>query len=187
MVHRLLKPCLENFEHYFASVWDECNCVVVWTFFVIGWNSRTLAETPIIWPPDAKNWLIGKDPDAGKDWRREKGTTEDEMVGWHYRLDGHEFEQALGLGDGQGSLACCSPWGHKELEITETELMLGKIEGRKIRGWQRTGWLDGITDSVHMSLSKLWEMVKSRVRWVKHDWVTEQQQWSLWVSLMAQR
>ena len=70
--------------------------------------------------PDVKNWLIGKDPDAGKDWRQEeKGTTEDEMIGRHHRLDGHEFEQALGVGDGQGSLACCSPWGHKELDTTE--------------------------------------------------------------------
>ena len=78
------------------------------------------AETPILWPPDAKNWLIGKDPDAGKDCRREeKGMTEDEMVGWHHWLNGHEFEQALGVGDGQGSLACCSPWGHKELDMTE--------------------------------------------------------------------
>ena len=77
-------------------------------------------ETPILWPPDVKNWLIGKDPDAGKDWRQEeKGTTEDEMVGWHHRLDGHEFEQAPEVGDGQGSLACCSPWGHKELDTTE--------------------------------------------------------------------
>ena len=73
------------------------------------------AETLILWPSDAKNWLIWKDPDAGKDWRQEeKGTTEDEMVGWHHRLNGHEFEQALGVGDGQGSLGCCSPWGHKE-------------------------------------------------------------------------
>ena len=72
------------------------------------------AETPVLWPPDAKNWLIGKDPDAGKDWRQEeKGTTEDEMVEWHHQLDGHELEQALGVGDGQGSLTCCSPWGHK--------------------------------------------------------------------------
>ena len=78
------------------------------------------AETPILWPPDVKNWLIRKDPDAGKDWRQEeKGTTEDEMVGWHHRLDGHEFEQALEVGDGQGSLACCSPWGHKESNTTE--------------------------------------------------------------------
>ena len=78
------------------------------------------AEGPILWPPDAKNWLIGKDPDAGKDWRREeKGTTEDEMVGWHHWLDGHECEQAPGVGDGQGSLTCCSPWGHKELDMTE--------------------------------------------------------------------
>ena len=72
------------------------------------------AKAPILWPPDVKNWLIGKDPDAGKDWRwEEKGTTEDGMVGWHHWLDGHEFEQALGVGDGQGSLACCSPWGSK--------------------------------------------------------------------------
>ena len=78
------------------------------------------AETPVLWPPDAKNWLIGKDPDAGKDWKEEeKGMTEDEMVGWHHRLDGHEFEQAPGTGDRQGSLACCSPWGHKELDTTE--------------------------------------------------------------------
>jgi len=78
------------------------------------------AETPILWPPDAKNWLTGKDPDAGKDWRwEEKGMTEDEMVGWHHWLDGHEFEQAPGVGDGQGSLACCSPWGHKESNRTE--------------------------------------------------------------------
>ena len=73
------------------------------------------AEAPILWPFDAKNWLIGKDFDAGKDWRQEeKGTTEDKMVGWHHWLDWHEFEQALGVGDGQGSLACCSPWGRKE-------------------------------------------------------------------------
>ena len=70
-------------------------------------------EIPILWPPDGKNWLIGKDPNAGKDWRQEeKGTTEDEMVGWHHWFNGHEFEQALGVDDGQGSLTCRSPWGH---------------------------------------------------------------------------
>ena len=78
------------------------------------------AETPILCPTDAKNWLIGKDPDAGKYWRwEEKGTTEDKMVGWHHRLDGRQFEQALGVGDGQGRLACCSPWGPKEPDVTE--------------------------------------------------------------------
>ena len=78
------------------------------------------AETPILWPRYAKNWLIGKDPDAGKDWRwEEKGTTEYEMVGWHHRLYGHEIELAPGVGDGQGGLACCSPWGHKESATTE--------------------------------------------------------------------
>ena len=77
------------------------------------------AETPILWPPDAKNWLIWKDPDAGKDRRQEEKGTEDEIVGWHHRLDGHEFEQALGVGEGQGCLVCCSPWGCKESYTTE--------------------------------------------------------------------
>ena len=82
-------------------------------------------KTLILWPPDVKNWLIWKDPDARKDWRQEeKGTTEDKMVGWHHWLNGHDFEQVLGVGDGQGSLACCSPWGLKESDMTEwlTEL-----------------------------------------------------------------
>ena len=74
------------------------------------------AETLILWPPDAKNWFIWKDADAGKDWRQEeKGTKEDEMVGWHHWLDGHEFEQAPGVGEGQGNLSYCSPWSRKEL------------------------------------------------------------------------
>ena len=78
------------------------------------------AKSPILWPPDLKSWHIWKDPDAEKDWRQEeKGTTEDEMVGCHHRLDGHEFEQTLGVGDGQGSLECCSPWGRKEADTTE--------------------------------------------------------------------
>ena len=77
------------------------------------------AETPILWPPDAKNWLTGKDPDAGKDWRQEeKWTTENETVGWHHWLYGHKFEQALEVGDRQGSLACCSPWV-EESDTTE--------------------------------------------------------------------
>ena len=77
------------------------------------------AEVLILWPPDGKNWLIGKDPDAGKDWRWEKATTEDEILGLHHRLDGHEFEQAVGDADGQGSLVHCSPWDQKESDMTE--------------------------------------------------------------------
>ena len=78
------------------------------------------AESPILGPPAAKNWLTGKDPDAGKDWKQEeKGMTENEMVGWHHQLYGHEFEQAPGVGDSQGSLACCSPRGLKESDTTE--------------------------------------------------------------------
>ena len=80
---------------------------------------RNDAEAVILWPPDVKNWFIWKDPDSGKDWRQEKEITEDEVVGWHHQLDGHEIEQATGVGYGQGSLACCSPWGHKESDMTE--------------------------------------------------------------------
>ena len=77
-------------------------------------------ETPIVWPPDEKSQLIEKGPNAGKDWtQEEKGAIEDEMVGWHHWLNRHELEQALGDGEGQGSLACCSPWGHKQLDTTE--------------------------------------------------------------------
>ena len=77
------------------------------------------AQTPILWPPDVKTWRIWKDPDAGKDWRQEKGATEDEMIGWHHQHDGHEFEQTLGVGDGQRGLTFCSPWGRKESYTTE--------------------------------------------------------------------
>ena len=88
-----------------------------WDFF--GRNDAK-AETPVLCPPHAKSWLIGNDSDAGKDWgQEEKGTTEDEMAGWHHWLDGHEFEWTLGVGDGQGGLACCSSWGHKESDTTE--------------------------------------------------------------------
>ena len=93
------------------------------------------AEALILWPSDAKSRLIGKDLDAGKDWRQEeKGTTEDEMVGWHHWLNGHEFEQALGDGKGQGSLVCCSPWGHKESDTTE---QLNWTEGKKRKRAER--------------------------------------------------
>ena len=93
------------------------------------------AETPILWQPDAKSWLIRKDPDAGKDWgQEEKGMTEDEMVGWHHGLDRHEFEQAPGVGDEQGSLACCSPWGHKKSDTTELNWTELKASGQ----WKTT-------------------------------------------------
>ena len=78
------------------------------------------AEAPILWPPDSRSWLTRKDPDAGRDWRQdEKGMTEEEMVGWHHWPNGYEFEQAPGDGEGQGNLACCSPWGNKESDTTE--------------------------------------------------------------------
>ena len=90
-----------------------------------------LKLTPILWPPDVKNWLIGKDPDAGKDWRQEeKGTTEDEMFGWHHWLDRHESEQALGVGDGQGSLCAAVHWGHKESDTKE------QLKWTELKGYQ---------------------------------------------------
>ena len=97
------------------------------------------ADALILWTLDAKNWLIRKDPDAGKDWKQEeKGTTEDAMVGWRHRIDGHEFEQALGVSDGQGSLVCCSPWGHKESDwVTKlTELKPSFNSQRHNCQWQ---------------------------------------------------
>ena len=91
---------------------DQC-----WIFIA---RTDAEAEAPLLWPPDGKSRLTGKDPDAGKDQgQEEKGTTEDVMVGWHHRLHAYEFEQALGVGDGQGSLACCSPWGRKKSDTPE--------------------------------------------------------------------
>ena len=96
-----------------------------WIFFE---RTDTEVEAPILWPPDVKSWLTGKYPDSGKDWRHwRRGMTEDEIVGWHKQLNGHEFGQAWWVNDGQGSLACCSVWGCKESDMTEppdwTELM----------------------------------------------------------------
>ena len=117
---------IDAFEMWFWRLLSPLDCKEIqpvnpkenqsWIF--IG-RTDAEAETPILWPPDVKNRLTGKDPDAGKDWRWEKGTTEDEMVGWHHWHDGHAFEQALGVGDEQGGLACCSPWGRKESDTTE--------------------------------------------------------------------
>ena len=88
-----------------------------WVFFG---STDAKAETPILWPPHAKNWLIGKDSDARRDWgQEEKGTTEDEMAGWNHRLNEHEFVWTPGAGDGQGGLACCNSWGRKESDTTE--------------------------------------------------------------------
>ena len=93
-----------------------------WRRWTLGflWKEDAKAETPVLWPPNVKIWLIGKDSDAGRDWGQvEKGTTEDEMAGWHHRLDGCEFEWTLGVGDGQGGLACFNLWGRKESDTTE--------------------------------------------------------------------
>ena len=88
-----------------------------WDFFG---RTDAKAETPVLWPPDAKSWLIGKDPDAGRGWgQEEKGMTEDEMAGWHHWLDGRESEWTPGDGGGQGGLACCNSWGCKESDTTE--------------------------------------------------------------------
>ena len=106
------------------------------------------AETPILWPPCAKNWFIGKDLDAGKDWRQEMGVTEDEMVGWHHQLNGHEFEQTPGVGDEQRGLACCSPWDLKESNMTATELnWTDVIKFRSQMFWKCV--IDGVCEILH--------------------------------------
>ena len=102
-----------------------------WDFFG---RTDVEAENPILWPPHAKRWFIGKNPDAGRDWgQEEKGTTEDQMAGWHHRLDGREFEWTPGVGDGEGGLACCYSWDRKESDTTEllnwTELKPTNILG----------------------------------------------------------
>ena len=88
--------------------------------WILTGRTNAEAEAPILWPPGVKSWLTGEDPDPGKDWRREeKGTTENEMAGWHHRLNGHEFEWTSGIVDGRGGLACCRPWGCKESDMTQ--------------------------------------------------------------------
>ena len=108
------------------------------------------AETPILWSPDAKSWLTGKDPDARTDWEQEEtGATEDEMVGWHHRLDGHGFGWTLGVGDGQRGLGCCNSWGRKESDMTErldwtelnwTELKISHTATKKIMHAATKAW-----------------------------------------------
>ena len=102
----------------YVQSWSEHFLVSQSWVFIEGTDVE--AETPILWPPDVESWLIWKDPDAGKDWKQEEeGTIEDEMVGWHHRLNGHGFGWTPGVGDGQGGLACCSSWGCKESDMTE--------------------------------------------------------------------
>ena len=122
-----------------------------WVFFA---RNDAEAETPVLWPPHAKSWLIGKDPDAGRDWgQEEKGTTENEMIGWHHWLNGREFGWTPGVGDGQGDLACCNSWGRKESDTSErlnwTELtyILGFPGGSVIKNppadIRDEGWISG--------------------------------------------
>ena len=108
-------------------------------------------EALILWPPEGKNWLTGKDPDAGRDWgQEEKETTEDEIVGWHHQLDGHEFEQVPGVGDWQRSLAYCSLWGHQELDTTELLNWLYYLHLNWIFGNKQ--WLDFVIYLVYFLL-----------------------------------
>ena len=110
-------------------------------------------ETPIFWPPDAKSWLTGKDPNAGKDWgQEEKGMTEDEMVGWHHWLNGHGFGWTLGVGDGQGGLACCSSWGHKESDTTEQ------------LNWTELNWITANINSAYSTSQRKLKMKERRLK-----------------------
>ena len=120
------------------------------------WRIAVEAETPVLWPPDARNWLIWKDPDSRKDWRwKEKGTTEDEMVGWHHWLNGHESEETLVVGEGQGGLACCSLWGHKELDTTEQLNWTKEPQYSKVR--ERGIWVRGkVINIIYSFIISFW-------------------------------
>ena len=113
------------------------------------------AETPILWPPDGKSWFIEIDPDAGKDWgQEEKGTTEDEMIGWHHWLNGCEFGYSPGVGDGQGGLMCCSSWGHKQLDTTE-QLNWIDTDGMWKRHWSKKKHLQIAKDGTFEQQNKI--------------------------------
>ena len=110
------------------------------------------AETPVFWPLDLKNWLTGKDPDAGKDWRQEeKGMTVGEVVGWHHWHNGHELEEALGVGDGQGSRVCCSPWGRKEWDKTERLNWAEWWKHKRASGCAQGIWMSGFGNETLLS------------------------------------
>ena len=121
------------------------------------------AETPILWPPHAKSWLIWKDLDAGRDWgQEEKWTTEDEMAGWHHQLDGCEFEWTPGVGDGQRGLTCCDSWSRKELDMTEwlnwTELMVFPVVLYGCENWTLSSW---VPKNRHFQIVVLEKILKS--------------------------
>ena len=128
--------------------------------WVIG-KTDAEAETPILWPPHAKSWLIGKDPDAGRNWGQEKkGTTEDEMAGWHHWLDAHEFERTPGVGDGQGGLVCCNSWGRKESDTTE---QLNWIELNRIKYYVNVSIIDFEMLDCNCPLFPLWTPWKQKL------------------------
>ena len=123
----------------------NCNNPVYQSWVFTG-RTDVEAETPTLWPPDVESGLIWKDPDAGKDWgQEEKGTTEDEMAGWHHRLDGHGFGWTLGVGAGQGGLSCCSSWGRKESDMTE---------------WLNWNWKSSILQSQDTLLKQTYDLIK---------------------------
>ena len=158
-----------------------------WVFFG---RIDAKAETPILQPPNAKTWLIGKDSDAGRDWgQEEKGMTEDEMAGWHHWLDGQEFGWTPGVGDGQGGLACCDSWGHKELDTTEwlnwTELNFHSYPAftycyallyflctyTKPQGWPGACSWSGLLLSLCMHAASSWKLAPTKattLRWKSH-------------------
>ena len=135
------------------------------------------AETPILWSPDAQNWLIGKDPDAGKDWRQEeKSVVEDGIVRWHHELNGHESERTLGDSEGQGSLACCSPWGRKETQLNDWTITKENATASPEEIHQLT--------QVHLALGDcrlLWDDLNPAVA-ITGEWLTVIPQTLRWLS-----
>ena len=140
----------------------------------------SIYETPILWPPRAKSWLIGKDPNAWRDWEQEeKGMTEDEMAGWHHRLNGHEFEWTPGVRDGQGGLACCDSWGRKELDTTEwpnwTEKSTHGCLIITVKIWQEhrcpsvSGWINKLCVSTQWTI-----LFSAKMKWAVRTSLVDQ-------------
>ena len=149
--------------------WTEVTSLFIWSPY------KAKAETPVLWLPHVKSWLIGKNSDAGRGWgQEEKGTTKDEMAGWHHRLDGHEFEWTPGVGDGQEGLACCDSWGREEPGTTEGLNWTDKAEpgkGLKERGCRNcfSPWMSSVLQKLSLCslFCMLWQHNKCLSRFLQ--------------------
>ena len=173
-------PVPSPYSKRFWCIWCEIGVDIDQSWMFFGRNDAK-AETPVVWPSHAKSWLIGKDSDAGRDWgQEEKGTTGDEMAGWHHWLDGCEFEWTPGDGDGQGGLACCDSWGRKESDTTE-RLSRTELNWKSSKSEVQQSW-NCVTQLLHLPGPRLLHLsMGARELW-RATWevtVSEESHWPL--------